>query len=198
MKKNASTFAIVGLGNPGDEYANTRHNAGFCTIQRLAEALRVSYWKTQAGSLLAEARYNDVPLVLAMPQSYMNTSGGPTKHVLQQFGIKPDHLIVVHDELDIPAGDVRVKCGGGHAGHNGLRSIIDALGTRDYLRVRVGIGRPPAGMPVANYVLARPRASELDAFNEAVCVACQAVFSLIENGIEKTQAQVNGMHSAKE
>ena len=77
MKKNASTFAIVGLGNPGDEYANTRHNAGFCTIQKLAEALRVSYWKTQAGSLLAEARYNDVPLVLAMPQSYMNTSGGP-------------------------------------------------------------------------------------------------------------------------
>ena len=119
----ADTYLIAGLGNPGDEYAHTRHNAGFDTIDLIAEKLGARYWKTEGGALTAKAVLHDVDLVLAKPQSFMNTSGGPVKQLMNAYGVDADHLIVIHDELDIDPGTVRVKFGGGHAGHNGLRSI---------------------------------------------------------------------------
>lgn len=184
-------FLIVGLGNPGEEYAHTRHNAGFDTVDRIAEEVGVRYWKTECGALTGKGAYHDIDIVLAKPQSYMNTSGGPVKQLCNAYGVSPDHVVVVHDELDIPAGTVRVKFGGGHAGHNGLRSICDKLGTRDWFRVRCGIGRPPGRMNVADYVLSLPKKEAADDFAHACDLASQAALYLIEHGLEKTQQKFN-------
>ena len=125
---------IAGLGNPGEEYAQTRHNAGFKAIDELARQANVTYWKNQAGAEVASIKVNDAEaeggkreVILVKPQSYMNTSGGPISKLCAQYKVNVEELLVIHDELDIPAGDVRIKVGGGHAGHNGLRSIIEGI-----------------------------------------------------------------------
>ena len=167
---------VAGLGNPGDEYAETRHNAGFKAIDELARQAGVTYWKNQAGAEVALININDPEeeggkrqIVLVKPQSYMNTSGGPISKLCREYKIKAEELLVIHDELDIPAGDVRVKVGGGHAGHNGLRSIIDKMGSRDFSRIRTGIRQTlPARWPSPTTCLsscapARPRTSRTPA-----------------------------------
>ena len=184
-------YLIVGLGNPGDEYAATRHNAGFRTVDALADDVGARYWKSECGARTAKGAWHDCDVVLAKPQSFMNTSGGPVKQLVNAYGVAPDHLIVIHDELDIPAGTVRVKFGGGHAGHNGLRSICDKLQTRDWYRVRCGIGRPPGRMNVADYVLSVPRKQDADDFEQAIELARRAVLSLLDDGLEKTQQEFN-------
>lgn len=148
---------IVGLGNPGAEYARTRHNAGFACVDALAARLGVSYWKSQAGSEVARVRMRgeDGPreVLLVKPQAFMNVSGGPVSKLAASERIKPAEILVVHDEVDLAPGDVRAKFGGGLNAHNGLRSLADKLKTRDFGRVRCGIGRPPGRMEVATYVL---------------------------------------------
>ena len=188
---------VVGLGNPGEEYAHTRHNAGFEVVDLLASEWGVTYWKNTCGALVGEGklRHSDGSIekvILAKPQSFMNTSGGPVSKLMRAYGVAPDHLIVVHDELDIEPGTIRVKFGGGHAGHNGLRSICDKLGTRDWFRVRIGIGRPPGRKPVVDWVLSRPRSKDdTEAFDHAVSEGADAVLCLIDNGLEKTQQKFN-------
>lgn len=163
---------IAGLGNPGEEYEHTRHNAGFDTVDALADELGVRYWKNEGGALVGKASYHGHELLLVKPQSFMNTSGGPVSKLMRAYHGDPDHLIVIHDELDIDPGTIRVKFGGGHAGHNGLRSICDKLGTRDWYRVRIGIGRPPGRKPVVDWVLSRPRSKDdTEAFEHAVAQA---------------------------
>ena len=184
-------FLIVGLGNPGEEYEHTRHNAGFDTVDKIAAEIGVRYWKSECGALTGKGAYHDLDVVLAKPQSYMNTSGGPVKQLMNAYGVSPDHLVVIHDELDIDPGTIRVKFGGGHAGHNGLRSICDKLGTRDWFRVRCGIGRPPGRMPVADYVLSLPKKDAADDFAQATDLGCEAALFLIEHGLEKTQQKFN-------
>ena len=184
-------FLIVGLGNPGEEYGHTRHNAGFDTVDKIASEIGVRYWKNECGALTGKGAYHDIDVVLAKPQSYMNTSGGPVKQLMNAYGVSPDHLVVIHDELDIDPGTIRVKFGGGHAGHNGLRSICDKLGTRDWFRVRCGIGRPPGRMPVADYVLSLPKKDAADDFAQATDLGCEAALFLIEHGLEKTQQKFN-------
>ena len=184
-------YLIVGLGNPGDEYAHTRHNAGFDVVDAIADEIGVRYWKTECGALTAKGAWRDHDVVLAKPQSYMNTSGGPVKQLMNAYGVDGEHLIVVHDELDIDPGTVRAKFGGGHAGHNGLRSICDKTGTRDWFRLRVGIGRPPGRLPVADYVLSLPKKEAKEDFDYAVDRGAQAVLFLMENGLEKTQQRFN-------
>lgn len=184
-------FLIVGLGNPGEEYEHTRHNAGFDTVDKIAAEIGVRYWKNESGALTGKGAYHDIDVVLAKPQSYMNTSGGPVKQLMNAYGVSPDHLVVIHDELDIDPGTIRVKFGGGHAGHNGLRSICDKLGTRDWFRVRCGIGRPPGRMPVADYVLSLPKKDAADDFAQATDLGCEAALFLIEHGLEKTQQKFN-------
>ena len=184
-------FLIVGLGNPGEEYEHTRHNAGFDTVDKIASEIGVRYWKNQCGALTGKGAYHDIDVVLAKPQSYMNTSGGPVKQLMNAYGVSPDRLVVIHDELDIDSGTIRVKFGGGHAGHNGLRSICDKLGTRDWFRVRCGIGRPPGRMPVADYVLSLPKKDAADDFAQATDLGCEAALFLIEHGLEKTQQKFN-------
>lgn len=182
---------IVGLGNPGEEYEHTRHNAGFDTVDKIAAEIGVRYWKNECGALTGKGAYHDIDVVLAKPQSYMNTSGGPVKQLMNAYGVSPDRLVVIHDELDIDPGTIRVKFGGGHAGHNGLRSICDKLGTRDWFRVRCGIGRPPGRMPVADYVLSLPKKDAADDFAQATDLGCEAALFLIEHGLEKTQQKFN-------
>ena len=184
-------FLIVGLGNPGEEYEHTRHNAGFDTVDKIASEIGVRYWKNECGALTGKGAYHDIDVVLAKPQSYMNTSGGPVKQLMNAYGVSPDRLVVIHDELDIDPGMIRVKFGGGHAGHNGLRSICDKLGTRDWFRVRCGIGRPPGRMPVADYVLSLPKKDAADDFAQATDLGCEAALFLIEHGLEKTQQKFN-------
>ena len=158
---------VVGLGNPGPEYADNRHNAGFMAVDELARELRATYWKSEHGALTAHVKRGGQELILAKPQSYMNTSGGPVSKIAAAYKIAPEEILVIHDELDIPNGDVRVKVGGGHGGHNGLRSIHDKLGSNAYARVRVGIDHPPGRKPVADYVLQAPRGEEGEAFRAA-------------------------------
>ncbi len=190
-KREPVDHLIVGLGNPGEEYAHTRHNAGFEVISELADAAGARFWKSECGAKVARGVLSDRDVVLAMPQSFMNTSGGPVSKLCREYGVDPAKLIVIHDELDIPQGTIRVKFGGGHAGHNGLRSICDKLGVRDWYRVRIGIGRPPGRMPVADYVLKQPRGEELDLFSEAVHAGAEAVPFLIREGLERTQMRFN-------
>ena len=184
-------FLIVGLGNPGEEYEHTRHNAGFDTVDKIASEIGVRYWKNECGALTGKGAYHDIDVVLAKPQNYMNTSGGPVKQLMNAYGVSPDRLVVIHDELDIDSGTIRVKFGGGHAGHNGLRSICDKLGTRDWFRVRCGIGRPPGRMPVADYVLSLPKKDAADDPAQATDLGCKAALFLIEHGLEKTQQKFN-------
>ena len=187
---------ICGLGNPGEEYEHTRHNAGFDSVDALAEELRVNYWKNECGALTAKTTYKGEDLLLVKPQGFMNTSGGPLKKVCQAYSATADDVIVIHDELDIPAGDVRVKVGGGHAGHNGLRSIIDKMGSRDFSRIRTGIGNPPGKMAVADYVLKQLRAREAEDFQDTCARAADAAGLAIVHGVVYARDHVNGAASA--
>ena len=190
---------IAGLGNPGEEYAQTRHNAGFKAIDELARQANVTYWKNQAGAEVASIKVNDAEaedgkreVILVKPQSYMNTSGGPISKLCAQYKVSVEELLVIHDELDIPAGDVRIKVGGGHAGHNGLRSIIDRMGSRDFSRVRVGIGNPPGRMPVADFVLKQLRSREAEDFDETTVRAAEAAATALTRGVIFARDHVNG------
>ena len=190
---------VAGLGNPGDEYADTRHNAGFKAIDELARQANVTYWKNQLGAEVASIQVHDPDaegghreVLLVKPQSYMNTSGGPISKLCAQHKISADELLVIHDELDIPEGDVRVKVGGGHAGHNGLRSIIDKMGSRDFSRIRVGIGNPPGRMAVADFVLKQFRPKELEAFQDTCNRAADAAGLTLTQGVVYARDHVNG------
>ena len=190
---------IVGLGNPGAKYDHTRHNCGFDFVSYLVElAARDGEASQQnGGKFSCELWRLRLPKLgglwlAAKPQTFMNLSGQCVQPLLAWHKLKPHDLVVVHDELDIDPGTVRVKFGGGHAGHNGLRSICDKLGTRDWFRVRIGIGRPPGRKPVVDWVLSRPRSKDdTEAFDHAVSEGADAVLCLIDNGLEKTQQKFN-------
>jgi len=184
-------YLVVGLGNPGSAYAHTRHNAGFDTLDLIAEQLGANYWKSECGAISAKVQHLGFEMVIAKPQGFMNTSGGPVRALCVKHSVPLERLIVIHDDLDIEPGKVRVKFGGGHAGHNGLRSVCDKLGVRDWYRVRVGIGRPPGRMDGADYVLQVPKKDDGEDFMQACNLACRAVLYLIENGLEKTQQEFN-------
>lgn len=184
-------YLVAGLGNPGDEYAHTWHNAGFEVVDLLADRLGARYWKTEGGALSATVTVSGEDVVIAKPQSFMNTSGGPVKKLMQAHGVDPKHLIVVHDALDVTPGTIKVKFGGGLDAHNGLRSIADKLGTRDWNRIRVGIGRPPGRMRVANYVLTAPRKQAADQFQSGCALAADAVLCLIEKGERTAEKRFN-------
>jgi peptidyl-tRNA hydrolase, PTH1 family len=185
------TRLVIGLGNPGPEYAQTRHNAGFLVVDLLAETLGATYWKDEAGAKTTKVRLGEEDLVLAKPQAFMNVSGKAVKRLVEAYGVQVEEVVVVHDDLDLPEGDVRAKRGGGHGGHNGLRSLHDAVGDA-YLRVRVGIGRPPGRMDPADYVLEPLRGEKLERLLEPIPTAAQVVLDVIERGIDAAMADHNG------
>jgi peptidyl-tRNA hydrolase, PTH1 family len=185
------THLVVGLGNPGPEYAHTRHNAGFLAVDLLGEDLRANYWKDRAGANVAAVRFGEDDLVLAKPQTFMNLSGSSVKKLIEEYGTPVDEVIIVHDDLDLVAGTVRVKRGGGHGGHNGLRSLHERLGSDAYLRVRVGVGRPPGRMDAADYVLEPLRGASWEALEASIPSAAQAVISILERGADAAMQEFN-------
>jgi PTH1 family peptidyl-tRNA hydrolase len=148
-------WLVVGLGNPGPGYAGNRHNVGQMALAELASRASSSFKNHKTNAAVAEGRTapGGTKFVFAKPNTYMNVSGGPTAALLRFYKLEPSRLIVLHDELDIPFDTVKLKFGGGHGGHNGLRDIISALGTGDFTRVRIGVGRPPGRQDAADYVL---------------------------------------------
>jgi PTH1 family peptidyl-tRNA hydrolase len=182
---------VVGLGNPGPEYRLTRHNVGFLAVDLLAENLRASYWRDEAGARVAVVRVGDDDLVLAEPQTFMNVSGRAVAKLLAAYEIPVPELIIVHDDIDLPQDVVRAKRGGGHGGHNGLRSVSEALGGGEYLRVRVGIGRPPGRMDPADYVLQPLRKDAAEELMAVVPTAAQCVMHVLEHGIDSAMREYN-------
>jgi len=182
---------IIGLGNPGRKYERTRHNAGFLAVDQIARDLRFSLSQEKYHAFIGKCRIGDEDALVAKPQTFMNESGRSVGAVLRYTYAKPADLIVVHDELDIPLGTVRVKTGGGHGGHNGLRSIIEHIGTPDFIRIRVGVGRPAPGRDAADYVLSPFTAEERQAADEAVVKAADAVKAVIRDGLTKAMNEFN-------
>lgn len=181
---------VLGLGNPGRQYAQTRHNAGFLVVDRIAERLLESCDKKQLGALVGSVRLGTEAVVLAKPQGFMNLSGQPAASLRGYFKLANDEVVVVHDDVDIPFGDIRVKKGGGHGGHNGLRDLNQKLGA-DYVRVRFGVGRPPAGWDTADYVLGRWTSEEEAALPELVDRAVDAVEMVVVEGSTEAMNRVN-------
>ena len=185
---------VVGLGNPGPEYAETRHNVGVRVVELLAARAgggRFSKHKSNADVL--EGRLAGRRAVLAVPRTYMNVSGGPVAGLLRYFGVAPTDLVVVHDDLDLGFGVVRLKQGGGEGGHNGLRSISASIGTKDYLRVRFGIGRPPGRQDPADFVLKRFSGAERKELEFAVDLAADAAEALLREGLEPAQNRFHAL-----
>lgn len=144
---------IVGLGNPGWKYRKTRHNVGFMVIDELAKRFQTKLSEKKFKGEYAIERINGEGLILVKPQTFMNLSGECLRPLVDYYGIDPDHTLVIYDDLDLPTGRIRLRKKGGHGGHNGVRSVIDHLGTKDFKRLRIGIGRPKGPMPIVNYVL---------------------------------------------
>jgi PTH1 family peptidyl-tRNA hydrolase len=180
-------WLVVGLGNPGPSYAGNRHNVGAMVLDLLAERVGVRFKAHKGRADLVEGRLAGQPALLAKPKSYMNESGGPVASLRGFFKVPLEQVVVVHDELDIPYGAVRLKRGGGDNGHNGLRSITSALGSRDYLRVRVGIGRPPGRQDAADFVLRDFSAAERKDLGFHVDRAADAVEALLTGPLEAAQ-----------
>src|SRR5919108_1891535 len=187
---SALDLLVVGLGNPGREYADTRHNVGFMVADELARRLGGS-WRGKFSGELAEVRLDGFRLAILKPQTYMNESGHSVGAAVRFFKVEPESLLVVHDEVDLEPGRLQVRMGGGLAGHNGLRSIAQQLGTGEFARLRVGVGRPERGdpRPVADFVLS-PFPPEVDV-DELVGRAADAVETVLRDGLEETQNRFN-------
>ncbi|MDG4833418.1 aminoacyl-tRNA hydrolase [Solwaraspora sp. WMMD1047] len=195
MVDEARPWLVVGLGNPGREYARHRHNVGFLVADLLADRTGGKFSRhRRAVADVAEGRlgFGGPKLILAKPLTYMNLAGGPAAALAQFFKVPPGQVIAAHDELDLPYGTVRVKCGGGEGGHNGLRSMSKSLGTKEYVRVRVGIGRPPGRQDPADYVLSDFSAVQRKELDFIVDRAADVVESVVSEGVERTQNAYHG------
>jgi peptidyl-tRNA hydrolase, PTH1 family len=180
-------WLIAGLGNPGPEYSGNRHNAGFMVADLLAERLGARFKRDRSRAAVAPGRLAGFPVTLAKPLTFMNLSGRPVAALRSFYKIPPERIVVVHDELDLPFGALRLKQGGGDNGHNGLRSVTAALGTRDYFRVRVGIGRPPGRMDPADFVLHDFSAAERKLVPEVLERSADATEALLRHGLAAAQ-----------
>jgi peptidyl-tRNA hydrolase, PTH1 family len=183
-------WIVVGLGNPDAEYGGTRHNVGVEVVRRLADRLGLSFRphkKVQGQLAEGRRRPGGTPVTLMIPFGYMNTCGGPVQQALAFYKAGHDRLVVVHDDLDLELARLRLKRGGGDAGHNGLRDIRARIGGGDFTRVRIGIGRPPGRQDAADYVLRRFSRAEREQVDVAVEQACDAVLDLIDDGLEAAQ-----------
>ncbi len=188
----AAPALIVGLGNPGPQYEKTRHNVGFMVADALAGRIGSAFSShKKSNSEIVQARLGSRSVVIAKPRTFMNLSGQPVAALARFFSIEPANVVVVHDELDIDFGALRLKLGGGEGGHNGLRSISQHLSTKDYLRVRVGVGRPPGRMDPASFVLKPFSAAERKDLGVVVEEAADAAELLLSAGLEAAQNRVH-------
>jgi PTH1 family peptidyl-tRNA hydrolase len=184
-------FLIAGLGNPGREYRANRHNAGFMALDRLAGEMGLAFTRRQADALYATGRLEDRPVVLAKPQLYMNLSGRPVAALLRFHAVPLERLLVVVDELDLPLGTLRLRPEGGTAGHKGMQSIAEALGTQAFPRLRFGIGRPPGLKQGAGYVLKNFGRDEEELADVTLARAVEAIRLFVREGIEAAMNRYN-------
>jgi PTH1 family peptidyl-tRNA hydrolase len=184
-------WLVVGLGNPGRDYERSRHNAGARAVASLADRLGTRLGRSKFRALVGEARTGGVPVKLAFPTTFMNDSGQAVAPLARWHKIDPDHLIVVHDELDLAAGQLRLKKGGGTAGHHGLDSIAGSIGTKDFYRVRIGIGKPGRTGETVNWVLDRLPKADAEALRQAEEEAGDAALSIIHEGLDRAMNRHN-------
>ncbi|MCU6479885.1 aminoacyl-tRNA hydrolase [Arthrobacter sp. A2-55] len=191
----SDTWLVVGLGNPGPGYSRNRHNIGFMVVEELASRHGATFKTHKARALIAQTRLGigGPRVVLAKPSVFMNLSGGPTAGLAKFFAVDPGQVVAIHDEIDIPFDTVKLKQGGGEGGHNGLRDISRALGTKDYFRVRAGVGRPPGRADAASHVLRDFSSTENKDLPFLIGAAADAVELLIAEGLTAAQEQ---FHSA--
>ncbi|MEO8456570.1 MAG: aminoacyl-tRNA hydrolase [Chloroflexota bacterium] len=190
-------WLIAGLGNPGSEYAHNRHNVGYWTVNRLAR-LHGANLKAKTLAAVGEGKIGAADVVFLKPRTYVNKSGDAVVPAMRRWKIEPDHLLVIYDELDLPAGRIRIRAGGGDGGYKGLRSIIASLGSKDFARIRIGIGRPHvAGEPswepevVGDYVLGDPTVEQAKTLQDAVSRATDAVEMIVRDGLEAAMNRYN-------
>jgi len=178
-------YLVVGLGNPGRQYENTRHNVGFKAVAKLAKHLKAELsFKANLDSLSCKSNISGSDVVLLLPQTYMNNSGQAVSLAMKKYNIKPEKLIVVHDEIDLQPGTVKIKNGGGSAGHNGIRSIISSIGSGGFIRIRIGVGKPERESQTgAEYVLSNITGKDKKEIGHCIDSACDAVVSIITEGI---------------
>ncbi|GJQ53060.1 MAG: peptidyl-tRNA hydrolase [Anaerolineaceae bacterium] len=191
-------FLLIGLGNPGREYANTRHNFGFMAIDRLAVRLNARGMKVQSKAIVMDSKYEDHKLILAKPQTYMNLSGQSVQGLAHFYKIPNENLMILSDDLDLPFGTIRIRASGGPGGQRGLSSILEKLGTKDIPRMRLGIGRPPSRMDPADYVLQNFSRDDLKSLSELLDRAADAALEFVTNGLTAAMNKFNGDASVVE
>ncbi len=182
---------VVGLGNPGKAYEKTRHNVGFMVLDRIAETYAIRFDKEKFNGLMGRGRIEGIDTLLVKPLSYMNRSGGPVRRIAGYFDIRTRDMVVVHDDIDLEFGRIKIKEKGGHGGHNGLRSLMDALGGGDFARLRIGIGRSEAGRDVVDHVLETFRQEEFKAMESIVDRSRDAVVSILCHGARESMNEFN-------
>ncbi|HZC99032.1 MAG TPA: aminoacyl-tRNA hydrolase [Actinomycetes bacterium] len=188
---DSGPWLVLGLGNPDPEYANTRHNAGAMVVELLAQRFGVRLRRSRQRAAVAEVRDGDARMVLARPTSYVNESGGPASLLLRYYKVPLERLIVVHDEIDLAAGKLQLRRGGGTAGHNGLKDIVKVLGSPDFLRVRLGVGRPPGRQDPADYVLEQIPKRLAEDFGVLVERGADAALDLVRLPLDRAQDRHN-------
>jgi PTH1 family peptidyl-tRNA hydrolase len=190
MFRSKERWLVIGLGNPGVEYERTRHNIGAMVVSQLATSNSSKFTNHKSRADIAEFKIDGSSIVAAKLRCYMNESGGPTKSLADYFKVKPDHVIAIHDELDIPFESIRLKFGGGDNGHNGLKSITSAFGS-DYFRIRMGIGRPVGAQDPADFVLKPFNSQERNSLEDFIAKGASAVESLVSDGLDIAQTRFN-------
>ncbi|MEX2393075.1 MAG: aminoacyl-tRNA hydrolase, partial [Actinomycetota bacterium] len=191
---NKPVWLIVGLGNPGASYARTKHNVGSELVERIASRIGAELKRGRAQMRIGEGTLEGVPVALGVPTTYMNESGRPIARALKKEGLRPDQLVIVQDELDLAPGVVRLKVGGGTAGHNGLRSIEASLRSRDFLRIRIGVGKPPSKDEGVDHVLSKFTPDERKLIEDANDRAWRAIEILVRDGVDAAQ---NHLHAPR-
>jgi len=186
---------IVGLGNPGKEYAGSRHNLGFRCINHLAKAHGIGIDKRQCQAQLGVGRIAGVQVVLGKPRTYMNLSGKSVHMMMDRFKAKREDIVVIHDDLDLPLGRIRFYANGGPGGHKGVESIIAALGSRDFIRIRIGVGRPPPGMDPVDYVLLDFSPTDRLLIEEAIAKVGEATPFMLKEGLAAAMNKFNQKES---
>lgn len=186
------TYLLIGLGNPGREYRDNRHNVGFMLIDRLIVRLNARGMKVQSKAIVTTATYEERKLILAKPQTYMNLSGQSAQGLLHFYKLPMENMLVAHDDLDLPFGTIRIRPGGGPGGQKGMASTIEQLGTKDFPRLRIGIGRPPGRMDPSDYVLQNFSREEMKMLSEVVDRAADAALTFVVDGLNKAMNKYNG------
>lgn len=189
---------IVGLGNPGNEYAKTRHNVGFMLIDSLAEHLNITLWKDKFNAQIAEGRIGAEKILLVKPQTYMNNSGEAVGPLMRWYKLEPEDIIVAHDDMDIPAGTIRIRKKGSSGGHNGIKSLISHIGSENFARVRLGIGRPLPGWSVVKHVLAPFPAEDKAEVDKAIDYLIPAVECIVSDGLDIAMNKYNPKKQKKQ